>query len=220
MSATAESRPLRLVAGTVQRRWRLGALLGLLVGLALAAYSLIVLGPGAELSQMVPVLRAARAIQVGNTITADELTTSLIRTQDPSVLATLLRDTDRSRIIGQVAAMDVPVGDLIPAGVVAPQTTSGMVKAELPIRIMPVDLAPGNHVLLLVSATASNGAAVDIVYMQDVRVLQVGQGSAQLWIPTKLFPQVVWYADHGGIVLATMQPGDIQQRIPAGGAAG
>jgi hypothetical protein len=198
----------------------MGALLGLLVGLALAAYSLIILGPGAELSQMVPVLRAAQAIQAGNTITADALTTSLIRTQDPSVLATLLRDTDRSRIIGQVAAMDVPAGDLIPAGVVAPQTTGGMVKAQLPIRIMPVDLAPGNHVLLLVSATASNGAAVDIVYMQDVRVLQVGQGSAQLWIPTKLFPQVVWYADHGGIVLATMQPGDVQQRIPAGGAAG
>src|SRR5258708_14778744 len=95
-----------------------------------------------------------------------------------------------------------------------------MVKAQLPIRIMPVDLAPGNHVLLLVSATASNGAAVDIVYMQDVRVLQVGQGSAQLWIPTKLFPQVVWYADHGGIFLATIPPGHIQQRIPAGGAAG
>ena len=220
MSATAESRPLRLVAGTVQRRWRTGALLGLLMGLALAAYSLIVLGPGAELSQMVPVLRAAKAIQAGNTITTDALTTSLIRTQDPTVLATLLRDTDRSRIIGQVAAMDVPAGDLIPAGVVASQTTSGMVKAELPIRIMPVDLAPGDHVLMLVSAAAPNGASVDIVYMQDVRVLQVGQGSAELWIPTKLFPQVVWYADHGGIVLATMRPGDIQQPIPAGGAAG
>ena len=220
MSATAESRPLRLVAGTVQRRWRMGALLGLLVGLALATYSLIVLGPGAELSQMIPVLRAAKAIQVGNTITTDELTTSLIRTQDPSVLATLLRDTDRSRIIGQVAALDVPAGDLIPAGVVTQQATSGMVRAELPIRIMPVDLAPGDHVLLLVSAAAPNGASVDIVYMQDVRVLQVGQGSAELWIPTKLFPQVIWYADHGGIVLATMRPGDIQQPIPAGGAAG
>jgi len=169
---------------------------------------------------MVPVLRAARAIQAGNTITADELTTSLIRTQDPSVLATLLRDTDRSRIVGQVAALDVPAGDLIPAGVVSPQTTGGMVKAQLPIRMMPADLAPGDHVLLLVSAAAPNGAPVDIVYMQDVRVLQVGQGSAELWIPTKLFPQVVWYSDHGGIVLATIRPGDIQQPIPAGGAAG
>lgn len=95
-----------------------------------------------------------------------------------------------------------------------------MVRAELPIRIMPADLAPGDHVLLLVNAAAPNGAPVDIVYMQDVRVLKVAQGSAELWIPTKLFPQVVWYADHGGIVLATMQPGDIQQGIPAGGAAG
>jgi len=220
MSATAESRPLRVVAGTLQRRWRLGALLGLLMGLSLAAYSLIVLGPAAELNQMVPVLRAAKTIQVGSTITPAELTTSLIRTQDPSVLATLLRDTDRTRIIGQVAALDVPAGDLIPAGVVASQSTTGMVKTELPIRIMPADLAPGDHVLMLVSATAPNGSPVDIIYIQDVRVLQVGQGSAELWIPTKLLPQVVWYADHGGIVLATMQPGDIQQQIPAGGAAG
>jgi len=220
MSATAESRPLRLVAGTVQRRWRLGALLGLLAGLVLAAYGLIVLGPGADVNQMVSVLRAARPIQVGSVITADDLTTSLIRAQDPSVLATLIRDTDRSRIIGQTAALDVPAGDLIPIGVVSQQSTSGMVRAQLPIRIMPADLKPGDHVLLLVNATTPNGTPVDIVYMQDVRVLQVGQGSAELWIPTKLLPQVVWYGDHGGIVLATMQPGDIQQGIPAGGAAG
>ena len=204
----------------MQRRWRLGALLGLLVGLALAAYSLVVLGPGADVNQMVSVLRAARAIQAGTTITGDELTTAQIRTQDPAVLATLLRNSDRSRIVGQVAAMDVPAGDLIPAGVVGQQATGGMVRAQLPIRMMPADLAPGDHVLLLVSATAPNGASVDIVYMQDVRVLQVGQGSAELWIPTKLFPQVVWYADHGGIVLAVMQPGDIQQGVPAGSAAG
>ena len=220
MSATAESRPLRLVAGTVQRRWRLGALLGLLAGLVLAAYGLIVLGPGADVNQMVSVLRAARPIQAGSVITTDDLATSLIRTQDPSVLSTLIRDTDRSRIIGQTAALDVPAGDLIPIGVVAQQSTSGMVRAQLPIRIMPADLKPGDHVLLLVNATAPNGTPVDIVYMQDVRVLEVGQGSAELWIPTKLLPQVVWYADHGGIVLATMQPGDIQQGIPAGGAAG
>ena len=220
MSATAESRPLRLVAGTVLRRWRLGALLGLLVGLALAAYSLVVLGPGADVNQMVSVLRAVRPIQAGTTITGDELTTAQIRTQDPAVLATLLRDSDRTRIVGQVAAMDVPAGDLIPAGVVGQQATGGMVRAQLPIRLMPADLAPGDHVLLLVNAVAPNGAPVDIVYMQDVRVLQVGQGSAELWIPTKLFPQVVWYADHGGIVLAVMQPGDVQQGVPAGSAAG
>ena len=220
MSATAESRPLRLVAGTVQRRWRLGALLGLLVGLVLSAYSLVVLGPGADVNQMVSVLRASRAIQAGTTITGDELTTAQIRAQDPSVLATLLRDSDRSRIVGQVAAMDVPAGDLIPAGVAGQQATGGMVRAQLPIRLMPADLAPGDHVLLLVNAVAPNGAPVDIVYMQDVRVLQVGQGSAELWIPTKLFPQVIWYADHGGIVLAIMQPGDVQQGVPAGSAAG
>ena len=66
----------------------------------------------------------------------------------------------------------------------------------------------------------SQGEYQEVADLQDVRVLQVGQGSAELWIPTKLFPQVVWYSDHGGIVLATIRPGDIQQPIPAGGAAG
>src|SRR5713226_5832065 len=137
--AAAEPRRLRVVAGTSERRWRLAALLGLAAMLALAAYSLVVLGPGADVNQMVSVLRAARAIQAGDIITADELTTSLVRTQDPGVLAALIRDTDRSRIIGQTAALDVPAGDLIPAGVVSQQSTGGMVRAQLPIRIMPAD---------------------------------------------------------------------------------
>src|SRR5207245_10096029 len=116
----------------------------------------------------------------GSRSSADEVTTALSRNQAPGVLATLLRDSDRSRIIGQVAAMDVPSGDLIPAGVVGQQATGGMVRAELPIRLMPADLAAGDHVLLLVSGVAPNGAPVDIVYMQDVRVLRPGQGSAAL----------------------------------------
>jgi hypothetical protein len=38
-------------------------------------------------------------------------------------------------------------------------------------------------------------------------------------VPATLAPQVEWYADHGGIVLIKMQPGAVQNKIPAGGAS-
>jgi hypothetical protein len=217
--ASAEPRRLRVVAGTSERRWRLAALLGLAAMLALAAYALVVLGPGADVNQMVSVLRAAKSIHAGTSITSDELTTARLRTQDPSVLATLLRDSDRSRVLGQVAAVDVNAGDLIPADVVASQFTAGLWDVAVPVRRMPANLAPGDHVALLVTATLANGSQVDLVYMQDVQVLGIGQGSVDLWVPATLAPQVEWYADHGGIVLIKMQPGAVQNKIPAGGGA-
>ena len=219
MKAVAEPRRLRVVAGTSERRWRLAALLGLAAMLALAAYALVVLGPGADANQMVSVLRAAKSIHAGTSITSDELTTARLRTQDPSVLATLLRDSDRSRVLGQVAAVDVNAGDLIPADVVASQFTAGLWDVAVPVRRMPANLAPGDHVALLVTATLANGSQVDLVYMQDVQVLGIGQGSVDLWVPAKLAPQVEWYADHGGIALIKMQPGGVQDKIPAGGAS-
>ena len=219
MKAVAEPRRLRVVAGTAERRWRLAALLGLAAMLALAAYALVVMGPGADVNQMVSVLRAAKSIHAGTSITSDELTTARLRTQDPSVLATLLRDSDRSRVLGQVAAVDVNAGDLIPADVVASQFTAGLWDVAVPVRRMPANLAPGDHVALLVTATLANGSQVDLVYMQDVQVLAIGQGSVDLWVPAKLAPQVEWYADHGGIALIKMQPGGVQDKIPAGGAS-
>ncbi|MHB8739411.1 MAG: SAF domain-containing protein [Candidatus Dormibacteria bacterium] len=217
--AAPEPRRLRVVAGTAERRWRLAALLGLAAMLALAAYALVVLGPGADANQMVSVLRAAKSIHAGTSITSDELTTARLRTQDPSVLATLLRDSDRSRVLGQVAAVDVNAGDLVPADVVASQFTAGLWDVAVPVRRMPANLAPGDHVALLVSTTLANGSQVDLVYMQDVQVLGIGQGSVDLWVPAKLAPQVEWYADHGGIALIKMQPGGVQDKIPAGGAS-
>jgi len=217
--AAAEPRRLRVVAGTAERRWRLAALLGLAAMLALAAYALVVLGPGADANQMVSVLRAAKSIHAGTSITSDELTTARLRTQDPSVLATLLRDSDMSRVLGQVAAVDVNAGDLVPADVVASQFTAGLWDVAVPVRRMPANLAPGDHVALLVSTTLANGSQVDLVYMQDVQVLGIGQGSVDLWVPAKLAPQVEWYADHGGIALIKMQPGGVQDKIPAGGAS-
>ena len=219
MNTAAEPRRLRVVAGTAERRWRFAALLGLAVTLALAAYALVVMGPGTDANQMVSVLRAAKSIRAGTTITQDELTTARLRTQDPSVLATLLRDSDRSRVIGQVAAVDVQAGDLIPGDLVSSQFTAGLWDVNVPVRRMPANLAPGDHVALLVSATLANGSQVDLVYMQDVQVLGIGQGSVDLWVPAKLAPQVEWYADHGGIALIKMQPGAVQNPVPVGGGS-
>jgi hypothetical protein len=84
---------------------------------------------------------------------------------------------------------------------------------------MPADLVPGDHVALVVSVTLTNGSQGDLVYMQDVQVLGISQGSVDLWVPATLAPQVEWYADHGGIVLIKMQPGAVQNKIPAGGGA-
>ena len=66
--------------------------------------------------------------------------------------------------------------------------------------------------------TVVAGAAI-AVFIQDVRVIDVGGGSVDLWLPAKLAPQVEWYADHGGIVLMTMQPGQVQSQVPAGGGS-
>jgi hypothetical protein len=222
MNAIAEEIPkpkLRLVAGTVERRWRLGALLGLAIGLILAAYGIIVLGPGADANQMVTVTRAAKAIRAGTTITADELTTGRLRTTDPSLLSTLLLYSNRGQVVGQIADADVAPGDLVPADIVSTSATGTLWKLHVGVRSMPADLAPGDHVALLVTASATNGGQVDIVFMQDVRVLAVGSGAADLWIPAKLVPQVQWYEDHGGIALAAMQPGSVQNQIPAAGGS-
>jgi len=52
--------------------------------------------------------------------------------------------------------------------------------------------------------------------MQDVQVISVGSGSADLWLPPKLVAQMEFFADHGGIVLVKMQPGAIQQNLAPG----
>jgi hypothetical protein len=192
----------------------------LVVGLLLAAYGLIVLGPGADVNQMATVTLAAKPIHAGTTITSDELTTGQLRTRDPSLLATLLLYSNRNQVVGQVADADVPAGDLVPSDIVSVQSTSGLWKLHVAVRGMPSDIASGDRVALLVSTTATNGSQVLVIFMQDVRVLSVGQGAVDLWIPAKLVPQVQWFQDHGGVVLAAMQPGSVQNQIPAGGSAG
>ena len=219
MSAITQPRTFRVVPGTVQRRWRLAALIGAGVALLLAVYAIFVLGPGADANQMVSVLRAAKAIKAGTTITADDLSVTTVRTGDPGVLATLMRSSDESQLVGQVASMDVPAGNLVPAAVLAPQSTAGFWEVHVPVRSQPDDLAAGDHVAILVNGNSNAGQPVEFVFIQDVRIISIGQGGDNLWLPAKLAPQVQWFSDHGGLVLMKMQAGQVQNQVPAGGGS-
>ena len=216
IAAERTSRP-RLIASAVERRWRMAVLLGLIVALGLAAYALIFAGPAAQSNGMVTVLKATKDIRAGTRITSDELGATQIRVADPGVLQTLVLSGDRGQLVGQTAAMDVRAGSLLPAGVSAPQATSQLWTASIPVRRAPVDLKPGDHVALLVTGTTTTGSPAEFVFLQDVQVLSIGSGSADLWLQPNVVAQVEWYADHGGIVLFKMQPGSVQQKLPAGG---
>ncbi len=207
----------RAVASTVQRRWRWAALAGLVVFLALAAYALAVAGSSnAGSARPVAVLVAAQDIRAGSTITESLVRSTAIRVEDPGLLATLVAAGDRARVIGQVASVSVPAGQLLPAGMVVSQNASKLWLAAVPIKRMPAGLAAGNHVAVLAEAPNKAGQPVNFVFMQDVEVAHVGGNQVDLWLPAKVVPQVEWYADHGGLVLIKMSPGVVQQDLPAG----
>ena len=219
MTVSQESeRRFRLVTGTVaERRRRTAALLGLVLFLALAVLVLALVGPGSQSQGMVGVLQATRQINAGTTITSDELGVTYLRAQDPSVLTTLVLAPDRSKIVGQTAVVGVPAGSLLPAGITSVQSVIDLWVTNVPVRRMPADLKPGDHVALVVIGSTTSGQSVEFVMMQDVEVLGVGSGSADLWLPAKVVAQVEWAADHGGIVLVRMPPGAVQSNLPVGG---
>jgi len=108
MSAIPQRRQFPVVSGTVERRWRLAALVGAGIALLLAVYAIFVLGPGADANQMVSVLRASKAIKAGTTITSHELPVTTVRTGDPAVLALLHRSSHQTHQDAHLAVMDVP----------------------------------------------------------------------------------------------------------------
>lgn len=219
MTVSQESeRRFRLVTGTVaDRRRRTAALLGLVLFLALAVLVFALVGPGSQSQGMVGVLQATREIKPATTITTDELGVTYLRAQDPAVLTTLVLASDRSKIVGQTAVVGVPAGFLIPAGITSVQSVIDLWVTNVPVRRMPGDLKPGDHVALVVIGSTTSGQSVEFVMMQDVEVLGVGSGSADLWLPAKVVAQVEWAADHGGIVLVRMPPGAVQSNLPVGG---
>ena len=220
MSTGAESSGrLRVLTGAVAgRRRRAAVLLGVLFFLALAAAALILAGPASHRESLVAVLRATKAIRAGSAITAGELGVTYVHFQDPGVVQTLARPSNESTLVGEVAAVSIPAGSLIPTGLGNPQSSSGMWDANLPVKRMPSGLHAGDHVALIVE-TSQSGQPIDFVLMQDVQVLSVGSGSADLWLPAKVVAQVEWDGSHGDIVLVGMPAGGVQQNLPAGGGS-
>ena len=204
------------VAETVRRRWRLTVLLGLIALVAMVAFTLVVIVLGTESGRTTAVLKAARDIQAGASIASDDLTVTQVRIDDPAALAGLVAAGDRGRLVGQVATVAVPAGHLLPAGLTVSQGASELWEVPLPVKRMPPDLKAGDHVALMVTGTTRNGDAVDFVVMQDVQVLAVKSDSVSLWLPARSMSQMEYYADHGGVVLAKMPPGVVQQSLPEG----
>lgn len=218
MTTTVEPRRVPgIVSETAQRRWRLAALLGLVILLTLVAFLIVQAEQNAQSSRMVPVLRATRDIQAGTPITDDELGTTYVRVDDASVLATLVNAADRSRLIGQVAINGVRAGSLIPAGLGTPRASYGLWEVPLSVKQMPPDLKAGDHVALLVGGTGKTGQPEELVAAQDVRVQSVEQGAIVVWLPSSAAAQMELYASHGDVVAARMQPGAVQKNsTPAG----
>ena len=217
MSAGSVETRVRPMSGAViARRRRLAAMFGILLFLGLTAAALLLIGLRNNPQPMVPILRANREIMPGTRITANDLGVTYLFVHDPSLLPTLARDTDRARLIGQTAVLNVPAGALVPANVAVSQTSAAMWEAALPVKRMPGDLRAGDHVALLVEDTQA-GRSVDLVVMQDVQVLRVGSDRVDLWLPYKSAPQIEWFADHGGIVLLKTQPGVVHSDVMVGG---
>lgn len=204
---------------TGERRWRLALLLGLAILLALAGYAVAQAIQSTQANRTVAVLKAARAIVAGTTIDAADLDVSQLRVEDADVMAHLVSADQRGRLVGQVASESVPAGALIPAGLGTAPGSAGLWQVPLPVKRMPANLKAGDHVAVVVSASAKTGETVDFVAVQDVSVVEVRSDTVTLWLPARATAQMQWYADHGGIVVAKMPVGAVEQDLPAGGTS-
>jgi hypothetical protein len=206
----------RIATETVRRRWRFAALLGLVVLSALTTYVVVSAARIEQANRSVAVLTAARDIWAGTTVRADELDVQYLRVDDPAVLGTLAAANERHQIVGRVATDSVRAGAFIPAGFGEPAASAGMWEAPLPVRRMPRDLAPGDHVALIVAPTTKSNEAIEFTAMQDVRVVAVRSDVVTVWIPASAAAQMEWYADHGGIVAVRVPAGITLPNLPAG----
>jgi hypothetical protein len=88
---------------------------------------------------------------------------------------------------------------------------------SLPVRRMPATLQAGDHVAIVINRPTDNAA---VVKYQDIAVVGVQSGAADLLLPPEIAVQAQWYADHGGIVLLEMPPGSTRPGPLVGGPQG
>ena len=205
------------VMESVQRRWRVAVLLGLILLLGLGGFGTVLTLQGVQANRSTAVLKAIRDIRAGRTITSDVIGVSYVRVEDEDVLAGLVQASQRGSVVGRLATQDVPAGGLLPVGLGAAPSDAQLWEVPLPVKRMPPDLKSSDHVAVLVSGTARSGDPIEFVFAQDVRVLSVRSDSVSLWLPASAAAQIEWYADHGGLVVVRMSPGIVQPSLPPGG---
>jgi hypothetical protein len=217
MTAIKQRRPSSAASETTQRRWRVALLLGLVVLLGMAGFGAVLTLQNAQASKSMAVLKATQNIRAGSVITDDELGVSYIRVDDPGVLTGLTYASQRHTLVGQIATESVASGSLIPASIGVTQSSAQLWDVPLPVKRMPPDLKPGDHVAVVVTGDSKSGDQIEYVFAQDVRVLNVGSDSVSLWLPAGATAQMEWYADHGGLVVIKTPPGIVQPSLPPGG---
>jgi Flp pilus assembly protein CpaB len=193
---------------------RVALLFGVAFFVALAVVALIVAGPGSQTQGMTPVLVATSDIRPATRITADQLGTTYLRASDPTLLGQIVAASDRSRLVGQVAAVPVAAGSLIPSTVTVRDTYW---VASIPVKRRPASLQAGDHVAVLVSSggSSTSSPAPETIFLQDVRVLGVGENTADLWLPPEVVAPLESFGDRGGVVLAKMAPGAMLAPTPS-----
>ena len=195
------------------RRARVAFLLGATIFVALATAAFIVAGPGSQTQGMTAVLVAKSDIRPATRIRADQLGTTYLRASDPALLGQIVAASDRERLVGQLAAVPVPAGSLIPATVTV---RDSYWVANIPVKRKPASLQPGDHVAVLVSSGASTSSpGPETVFLQDIQVLGVGENSADLWLPPEVVAPLETFGDRGGVVLVKMAPGAMLAPSPS-----
>jgi hypothetical protein len=114
---------------------------------------------GQMLTRHTEVLVVARAVQVGTTISADDLVTANV-TSDPHLSP--IPTSQRSRIVGMVAQVTLSPGELLTRSQVGPGSgfTRGQMLVALPLKpgqFPQRGLTPGQQVLVV--STPGNGTA-------------------------------------------------------------
>ena len=114
----------------------------------MAGFTAVVTILGAQSGRTAVVLKAARDIRAGATIASSDLATAQVRIDDPTVMAGLVAAGERDRLVGQVATASVAAGHLVPARLTVSPSASELWEVPLPVKRMPPDLKPGDHVII------------------------------------------------------------------------